>query len=365
MQSQPTNLLCHYGYDPLDRLICQTFLHTHPLQRFYCKSRLATEIQGPMRFSIIQHDDQLLAQQQCETGAPDATLMATDQQRSVLQMFNAIHPRQPIVYSPYGHRPITSGFHSLLGFNGERPDPVTGCYLLGNGYRAFNPVLMRFNSPDSWSPFGKGGLNSYAYCKGDPINKVDPTGHGRIPLYPAMKSKILGRRQRINTFKKNRTLDRGRGIVNPKLTAEQAIKIHDQAREIDRVMTDIGERKHALIEFDYNNRNSPILKNIASASVADHRLPLHNLPQKLQEFAKVPAVPPNSKDLLEVIYHPDKNAVVELSLITDGSPTLHPSERPIDINTAKAYEIRINMQYSEYYEAHAEWLKFDKMLYPR
>ncbi|KAK6509207.1 hypothetical protein TWF481_003967 [Arthrobotrys musiformis] len=27
------------------------------------------------------------------------------------------------------------------------------------------------------SPFGKGGLNSYAYCLNDPINRVDPTGH--------------------------------------------------------------------------------------------------------------------------------------------------------------------------------------------
>jgi RHS repeat-associated protein len=66
---------------------------------------------------------------------------------------------------------------SLLGFNGERPDPVTGHYLLGNGYWAFNPLLMRFNSPDSLSPFGKGGLNSYAYCLGDPVNFMDPTGH--------------------------------------------------------------------------------------------------------------------------------------------------------------------------------------------
>ncbi|EGH35731.1 hypothetical protein PSYJA_44541, partial [Pseudomonas syringae pv. japonica str. M301072] len=38
---------------------------------------------------------------------------------------------------------------------------MTGHYLLGNGYRAFNPVLMRFNSPDSLSPFGEGGVNAY------------------------------------------------------------------------------------------------------------------------------------------------------------------------------------------------------------
>ncbi|EPJ83956.1 hypothetical protein CFII68_18000, partial [Pseudomonas sp. CFII68] len=48
--------------------------------------------------------------------------------------------------------------------------------------RAFNPVLMRFNSPDSSSPFGEGGLNSYAYCIGDPINRIDPTGHTWKPL---------------------------------------------------------------------------------------------------------------------------------------------------------------------------------------
>jgi RHS repeat-associated protein len=43
----------------------------------------------------------------------------------------------------------------LPGFNGNRADPVSGSYL-GNGYRAYNPVLMRFNCPDSLSPFGAG-----------------------------------------------------------------------------------------------------------------------------------------------------------------------------------------------------------------
>ncbi|WP_338010005.1 RHS repeat-associated core domain-containing protein, partial [Pseudomonas sp. GM60] len=37
-------------------------------------------------------------------------------------------------------------------------------------------VLMRFNGPDSFSPFGRGGLNTYAYCLGDPINLSDPNG---------------------------------------------------------------------------------------------------------------------------------------------------------------------------------------------
>lgn len=65
----------------------------------------------------------------------------------------------------------------IQGFNGLRPDPVSGDYHPGNGYRTFRPSLMRFASPDDWSPFGAGGINPYAYCGGDPVNHADPSGH--------------------------------------------------------------------------------------------------------------------------------------------------------------------------------------------
>jgi RHS repeat-associated protein len=170
------NLLCRYHYDPLDRQVDCTPFKQAAIQRYYCKTRLATELQGAAQRTIVQHDDQLLAQQQREGGKVAATLLATDQQRSVLNALDATRPNA-LAYSPYGHRPQENGLLSLLGFNGERPDPVTGHYPLGNGYRQFNPVLMRFNSPDSWSPFGEGGLNAYTYCLGDPVGRSDPTGH--------------------------------------------------------------------------------------------------------------------------------------------------------------------------------------------
>lgn len=110
------------------------------------------------------------------TNSSKSILLASDQQRSVLNALEADRPCS-FAYSPYGHRPWGHGLLSLLGFNGELPDPLTGHYHLGNGYRQFNPVLMRFNSTDSWSPFGEGGLNAYGYCGGDPINRQDPTGH--------------------------------------------------------------------------------------------------------------------------------------------------------------------------------------------
>lgn len=64
-----------------------------------------------------------------------------------------------------------------LGFNGELHEAATTWQLLGNGYRAYNPVLMRFHSTDSESPWDSGGMNSYAYCLDEPINRTDPSGH--------------------------------------------------------------------------------------------------------------------------------------------------------------------------------------------
>ncbi|RMR22971.1 hypothetical protein ALP89_02192 [Pseudomonas syringae pv. persicae] len=151
------------------------------LQRFYQKNRLATEIQGALRRTVFQYDDLLLAQQRRVEGVIETTLLATDQQRSVLQLVDNTGV-ESVAYSPYGHYPAESGLTSLLGFNGERRDPVTGHYLLGNGYRAYNPVLMSFNSPDSLSPFDEGGLNAYGYVGGDPVGFGDETGHGKFDV---------------------------------------------------------------------------------------------------------------------------------------------------------------------------------------
>lgn len=90
-------------------------------------------------------------------------------------------------YSPFGHALL---HQAALGFNGARSDWVTGHYHLGNGYRAYNPVLMRFNGPDSLSPFAQGGLNAYSYCQGDPLNHRDPTGHWLVKALVEMVNRV-------------------------------------------------------------------------------------------------------------------------------------------------------------------------------
>ena len=173
--------LCRYRYDPLDRRVASTLHQQTDLQHFYCKSRLASEIQGAQHRSIFQHDDQLLAQRSSQNAKVDTTLLATDQQRSVLNTQSATQS-QAFAYTPYGERPPKNGLPSLLGFKGERLDPLTGNYDLGNGYRRYNTRLMRFDSPDSLSPFGEGGLNAYGFVAGDPVNLSDPTGHVPVRL---------------------------------------------------------------------------------------------------------------------------------------------------------------------------------------
>ncbi|MNC10696.1 hypothetical protein D3C75_583630 [compost metagenome] len=216
-------VLCRYHYDPLDRQNGCTALQQPVIQRFHCKSRLATEIQGSARWSILQHDDQLLAQQNRLDAKVSTTLLATDQQRSVLNALEATQPN-PLAYTPYGHRPAKNSLLSLLGFNGERPDPVTGHYHLGNGYRQFNPVLMRFNSPDSWSPFGEGGLNTYGYCDGDPVNRADPTGHAWGLLKALRRINILKKKTRIPKEMENYAF-----IEKPKTSFDKKV-----AKQIDK-----------------------------------------------------------------------------------------------------------------------------------
>lgn len=148
-------VLCRYQYDPLDRL--------------------KTQLQGDEQLTFIQVGGQLLALSRCTDIGVQIVLTASDPQNSVLHASMA-DQQTTIAYAPYGHREFIAALSGLPGFNGENPDPITGHYLLGNGYRAYNPVLMRFNSPDSLSPFGRGGLNPYNYCLGEPINRVDPTG---------------------------------------------------------------------------------------------------------------------------------------------------------------------------------------------
>lgn len=109
-------------------------------------------------------------------------LLATDRTQSIIAE-TVEGKTNTIGYSAYGDQSAPHEVATGLGFNGQLRELQTGWYLLGNGYRAYSPLLMRFHSPDRWSPFGGGGLNAYMYCVGDPVNRSDPTRHISIEVF--------------------------------------------------------------------------------------------------------------------------------------------------------------------------------------
>jgi len=80
-------------------------------------------------------------------------------------------------YGPFGEGQA----YGAAGYTGQYQEPCTG-YALGNGRRLYRPSLRRFCQPDTLSPFGRGGLNSYAYCLSEPVNRHDPSGQEALDV---------------------------------------------------------------------------------------------------------------------------------------------------------------------------------------
>jgi len=155
---------------------------------FYQIQRLITIQRGGENRTIMRGIDVPLAARQ--TGdTHGAGLLATDNKGSVLSV-QSEDERAPQSYSAYGHNRSLLSPLMTTGFNGEVLDPRTLCYILGQGYRLYSPHLGRFRSPDNLSPFGKGGLNAYAYCTNDPVNAIDPSGHAYLIIETFRQKKL-------------------------------------------------------------------------------------------------------------------------------------------------------------------------------
>lgn len=167
---------------------------------FYRGKELATTRTGVESISLLSGRYLPLAEVLLKDVGASASLYAVDSLRTI-QVARSGSAKKYTVFGFAGQSAIPD---TLLGFTGQYCQP-TGVYLLGNGYRAYSPVLMRFCSPDRLSPFGRGGINTYSYCGNDPVNYTDPSGGMR--LWRSFKkglTRLTGLSRKVKTHEKGR-----------------------------------------------------------------------------------------------------------------------------------------------------------------
>lgn len=147
---------------------------------FYQNGNLITLKKDGHYRSVFRSTRHIFAESSTDS-ARKRELLATDTKNSIMCAQDSAE-KEEHAYTAFGHSANLPSIRTLQGFNGELIDRALGAYQLGLGYRTYSPGLMRFQSPDSLSPFGKGGINCYIYCGGDPVNYTDPTGHTLVHL---------------------------------------------------------------------------------------------------------------------------------------------------------------------------------------
>jgi len=212
---------------------------------FYQSNRLRIQLSDFRSRSIVRLNDHSLAEQLNDPETDTLIFLATNHSHSIIQMAGR-DIQNPLSYSRYGHCTKAPSSSSLLAFNGQRIDPLAGLYLLGNGRRAYRPWLMRFQTPDSASPFADGGINSYAYCADDPVNYNDPSGHNR--------NRVLGPRNRRGQLIPPTTRRDARRIarvarIEARIAREEASELQQLAKQGNRraAITPPSEHRDTLM----------------------------------------------------------------------------------------------------------------------
>lgn len=148
-------------------------------------------------------------------------LLATDLQRSISIR---LPPSRSLSHTAFGYSSASAG---SIGYLGLLHEPA-GMLLLGNGHRGYWPELLRFGQPDSLSPFGDGGMNSYAYCLADPVNREDV--NGRMSLLTLMME-LWVRAKQVRALRRQIKLPSG------PITATNAVRPVATVRPVDLAST--------------------------------------------------------------------------------------------------------------------------------
>ncbi|WP_263225877.1 RHS repeat-associated core domain-containing protein [Pseudomonas alabamensis] len=218
-----------------------------PTLNFFYKNNTLSTVQTDNDHHVIVSAN---AHNLSETTRLEARLLATDVQQSTVTV--ASENRTAFAYGPYGHDDRHSDARVISRFTGQPWLPSAVGYMLGNGHRLFSPAMMRFYSADSLSPFEAGGLNAYAYCNNDPVNRSDPSG--RYSIF-----KLLRGGYRPKTIIKNMMKEEPRLTQREYRIAEQYITAQNTK----------ADRELGNYQTHYQSKG---MERVKITSSLDHRL---------------------------------------------------------------------------------------------
>ncbi|SES82248.1 RHS repeat domain-containing protein [Pseudomonas graminis] len=178
---------CKYRYDPSGQLTDRE-VDGVLTRDFYSADQLTHQYCGKDSIELISDLSALFAVNKVTGGIRQTLLLGTDAQGSLrIEAGSTVRTRR---YTAHGAQASDVG-DLAFGYTGEQLEPLSGLCIPG-GNRPYDPILMCFLAPDTDSPFGPGGINPYAWCGGDPVNRVDPDGHSWVNYAIAGAGLALG-----------------------------------------------------------------------------------------------------------------------------------------------------------------------------
>ncbi|MDY4298829.1 RHS repeat-associated core domain-containing protein [Pseudomonas salmasensis] len=176
---QEGSLQCSYQYDAQSRQVVAARGNETPVVMAYAGDRLDTLVEGSRALRYFNAAGHV----QARTGGVEGPQLHLNDGAGSVR--GVVAPGQAMVqrhYAPYGEGNVVARDGNvrsmadlqLPAFTGERLDAAVGLYHFK--FRTYEPCLKVFLSADPLAPFDEGGINSYAYCAGNPSNLIDPSG---------------------------------------------------------------------------------------------------------------------------------------------------------------------------------------------
>lgn len=163
-----------YYYDNSGRLV-----------REYCIEKYISGTTNTRDITYLYDESSIIGAVQTYNGTTGTFYFDRNVKGDVIGIFNSSGTKvASYVYDAWGNCTtrtiVVNNFSSYnpIRYKGYYYDRETGWFWLSSRY--YSPELCRFISPDSvdyLDPSAINGLNLYAYCGNDPINRYDPSGH--------------------------------------------------------------------------------------------------------------------------------------------------------------------------------------------